>query len=341
MQIKHNTCFGFYIVDFLEENNFIKKINTFNILDSKNILKACLNKPYYNLIPYIERIDFSSCNHYALCLIKAIEEKHEIKPKNNINIIRVILLELENILNKLYGLLNLFKISKDIILINQINIILDAILAYYETISGHRIYHNFHTINGFNQNFSVGNFEKTKNLIQTLDNKLNYLFELAVKIPSIKTKLEFLSNNDAVEIDIRKTDPYFFYKESSIFKIIENNKETGSCAYKRYLAQINSIQKSLLILNTLSKDNVTYDLSDLENNTTLENTFYSSSIQTPRGVLELQFKTDSNNKIFEINVLDPSSQIFKQMIKSLDNIIVDYLNLAINSYYINFMELSK
>jgi len=342
MKIKFNSCLGFYIIDLVEEHNLIKRINNFNILDSRNILKTCLNKNYYNVIPFIERVEFTSANNYSLCFIKAIEEIQKIKVKDNVNIIRVILLEFQNIYSNLIGLLNLYKISKDLILINLTNIIIDSLLNYFELISGHRIYHNMNNIAGFNQNFSIGNFEKTKNLIKDLYKKLNYLFELSIKIPSIKTKLEFLSVNKNPKInDLRKVEPYFFYKDNTILSIIEKNHTTTSCSYKRYLESIDSIKKSLSILEYLTKESTTYSLNELTNYSTQINTSYASSIQTSRGILSIEFVTDSDNKIIELKVSDPSSELFKQMIGNLENIIVDYTNLAVQSYFISFMELAK
>ena len=342
MQIKNNTNLGFYNIDLDEQNK--TNINKIFLSDSRNILHTCINKTYFNLLPFIERIDYLSSNHYGLCVLKAIEEKHEFTLKENVSIIRTLILEIERIICNLNSLRNIFYLTKDIILINLCTEIIETILSFYEIISGHRIYHNLHTLGGFNQNFTVGNFEKTIILINSINEKIMYLIDIAINLPSIKTNLLDLACVKKIEekTDLRISDEYFYYSEQKI-KLILNQEFAIEkfCAYSRFLKLIQDIKNSLNILKYLKTTNVTFNTHELKNYNTNCDTFYKSQIQTPRGILEIDFSTNNKNLIHQIFIDDPSTRIINHVKNTLSNTLVDDINLAINSFFISFLEIIK
>lgn len=317
MLYKFNTNFGYYSIDIEEKNFRISKLNNFLLFSSRDILSKCKNKKFYNVIPYIERIDYSTSSFYSLCFVKAIEEKQKINVKQNVQSIRNLLLEFENINFCLLSLRNLYYITEDLVLINVCTEIIESIFSYFETITGHRLYHNFFTLGGFNQNFTIGNFEKTVNLIVFITKRVKYFLDIAIDLPSIKTRLEDLA-------------------------IVEDEQGKDKiCAYKRYLRLLKSLQKSVQNLKDLTVSDITFNVTELQNYDTKPSEKYNTSIISPRGTLSFAFETSENNLIQNLIINDPSTLIFKIMTKNLNKILVDDVNLAINSFFVSFLEIVK
>lgn len=342
MQIKHNTNVGYYTIDFEEKNNLVNAVNNIILPDSRNILKLCTNKTYYNMLPFVERIDWLTSDHYNLCVIKAIEEKQKINVKENVLAIRTLILEIQRLSCNLNSLRNLFILTRDNVLKNICTDIIETLFSYYETICGHRIFHNFHTLGGFNQNFTVGNFEKTISLIKNISFKTLYLIDIASNIPSIKTNLSELACVQEFENDLRMTGEYFYYSDDKIKNILINKFDMKKqCAYYRFLKTIDDLKKSLEILNYLKSLNLAFNTNELKDHNTISNTTYNSLIASPRGILNISFSTNKNNLISQILIKDPSSVAINRLKNSLEKTLTDDIKLVVNSFFISFLEIVK
>ena len=98
MKVFINYPFGNTELEMHQRSKKLFSVSMENGFNSRRIIETALQiKEPLKMIPYIERIEQSSHNHYAVCFCMLIEKIASIKVDPTVQIIRTILLELERI----------------------------------------------------------------------------------------------------------------------------------------------------------------------------------------------------------------------------------------------------
>jgi len=115
-----NYPFGNTELSALQRNKKLFDVKMENGFNSRKIIETCLYyKEPLKFIPYVERIEQSSHNHYAVCFCMLIEKTAGISVNNNVQVIRTILLELERMYCHTLYLNRMFSYTDNKVLINH------------------------------------------------------------------------------------------------------------------------------------------------------------------------------------------------------------------------------
>ena len=109
MKVFINYPYGNTELDVRIRNKKLFSVKMEEGFNSRKILETCLShQEPLKFIPYLERIEQSSHNHYAVCFCSIIEKASEIKVDYLVQVIRTIFLELERIYSHTLYLNRLF-----------------------------------------------------------------------------------------------------------------------------------------------------------------------------------------------------------------------------------------
>jgi NADH-quinone oxidoreductase subunit D len=351
---------GPYELDIRYRGNKILSASSSFGYCERNILKQIKNTSALKTLPFIERIDPYSSQHYSLCFCSIMEQALSIREGKKLSTIRTILLELERVLSHAYYIKTVIKSSENIALYNLIVGIKDALLDILEEITGRRIYVTAHYFGGLNFNVSHGNIKLIETTCLKIKADLKMFYEIFFDNPSLRSVLEdeaiidhktsskmtgpFSWMNSETIKDLRVTDPYMGYQDNEVRKILSKKfKSPTNDIYARLLIIIDDAMNSLDVINTLvSKDDIVYINSDrLEDNFSTKEGEYSYTIEAPRGLLTMTASIGENSVIEKLSIKNPSSVNDIAVNNALNGCRLEQADLAFKSLYLSPMEIDK
>ena len=361
MKVFINYPFGNTELDMHQRSKKLFSVSMENGFSSRRIIETAIQiKDPLKMIPYIERIEQSSHNHYAVCFCTSIENISGIKVDPTVQIIRTILLELERVYSHSIYLNRMFYYTENPILVNHTTAIKDSLLDCFEEITGHRMFGTGHVFGDINFNLSSGNIKLIEKIIDDAIATLNKIKKLANKNPSLDSLFRHnvvVGEKDIVQSritgpfswlnglnqDLREKEPYLAYDDPQIQTILGNKGTiSGNCIYSRILRIILDADNSMRIIKFLiDKHDLVYHRKEGLQHPSLTRGEYTQRIESPRGLLEMQICVNKAGDIDTIKIISPSD-INKTILNStLKGILVDYTKPAFESLYLSMMEIDK
>jgi ech hydrogenase subunit E len=357
MKVFINSPFGNAELDAHQRNKKLFGVTMENGFNSRKIVETCLyHKEPLKMIPYIERIEQSSHNHYAVCFCMLIEKAAGISVENNVQVIRTIMLELERIYSHTLYLNRMFSYTDNVVLINHTITLRDLFLDCFEELCGHRMFGTGHVFGDINFNVSSGNIKLIKQVLEKTTKVFNKIKKLAHKNPSLGSLFKYSAVISEADIqrydltgpfswfkgtnqDLRKKAPYLSYGEQAVF---DNSEMDGNCIYSRIWRIIDDIDRSVKIVDLLiEKHNPVYQRKEELGQPILPKGEYSNMIESPRGTIELSIDVNKTGSIEGISVSSPSDRNKNVLNSSLTGIQSDYIVPAFESLYLSMMEIDK
>jgi formate hydrogenlyase subunit 5 len=327
--------------------------------NKRKIIELCQSiKDPTKCLPFIERIDQTAHNHLAICFCMILEKSNDLEPEQNVQVIRMIMLELERIYSHIIYLYEIMFYLEDDLITDELLTIRYLLIDCFEEIVGHRMFGTGHVFFGLSFNMTPGNIKLINETTETINNKIKHLLNILVKNTSIKSIFKDLAiiNDGSIctgpiswitetKKDIRLSNPYLLYGETKIQEFLKNRelKVNKNSAYNRIFTIINDIECSLKIVSLMSKKySPNYQMSDKLTKFKMPiNTFLEQYIESPRGNLKMNISTNRSGELETIELITPSDINKKVVSFSLNGTIKDNLELAFRTLYISPMEIDK
>ncbi len=353
-----NGPFGIAELDINQEGKRTSSIKTDFGFCSREIIKTALaTKDPLKMIPYLERIEQSSHNHYSTCFCMLLENICNIVPEDTVNRVRTFLLELERIYSHSIYLNKMFSYTENQILINHTTTIRDIILDCSEEITGHRMYGTCSVIGDVNFNISSGNIKVIKRISDELTAVLNKIKRLAKDNPSLLSlfreqviitekmiKQNYITGPfswyDNSNSDLREKEPYLAYRQPEIKILLEKTINLENCTYGRILRLIEDSDVSIKIIKSLfsTGDNIIYNRKQpLKYSAVKPKGEYSQSIESPRGVIKITTEIGKTGLIDSLEIKTPSEVNMSIIDRAIKGSAVDYIEQAFDSLYLSSM----
>jgi NADH-quinone oxidoreductase subunit D len=355
-----NYPFGNTELSALQRNKRLFDVKMEDGFNSRKIIETCLHyKEPLKLIPYIERIEQSSHNHYAVCFCTLIEKAAGISVDNNVQVVRTILLELERIYSHTLYLNRMFSYTDNKVLINHTITIKDMLLDCFEEICGHRMFGTGHVFGDINFNISSGNIKMIKQAANNSVAILNKIRKLVRNNPSLESLFKYtavITQNDIIKhkvtgpfswfkglnSDMRKENPYLSYGEAEVQTILEPKDLEGNCVLSRIWRIMDDIDRSIKIINFLiEKHDPVYHRKEKLEQPQLNKGKYTNTIESPRGIIQMSIEVDKAGAIEAMNITSPSDTNRKMINNSLSGTLIDNVRPAFESLYLSMMEIDK
>ena len=350
---------GRYDLDIRYRGNKILNAHAIFGYCERDILEHIKGNSPLKSLPFIERIDPSSSQHYSVCFCMAIEKALDTKDNTKLDHIRMILLEMERIYAHICYIHEMTKFFDNIVLHNMSSRMKDIMLDTLEEISGRRMYSTIHFFGGINFNLSPGNVKQIEKTCEEIKAELKEFYELFFGNTSITSILYEqaclgrkassrmtgpFSWNNGDKNDQRIVNPYLRYSEIEIKNILDSKPVASSnCIYSRIISIIKDTRNSLEIINTIiNKEDITYSNKDL-----LKDSFevtpgtYSSNIETPRGSLDMDITLDQKGLISKINIKNPTEINKPAVNDALNGCKIENARLAFESLDLSPMEADR
>ena len=324
--------------------------NIINQIKSLSVLKA---------IPFIERIDPYSWQHYSLCFCTLIEQALNIQEDRKLCNIRTILMELERILSHSYYIKTTISCSQNIVLHNLIMGIKDSVLDISEEITGRRVYAASNYFGGLNFSVSHGNIKLIEKTCAKIKKDLQEFYDIFFENPSMLSLFNnqaTINNKTATKMtgplswinsdvqDLRLTDPYWGYQDNEVRKISSRKyKADTNCIYTRSLSIINDVNNSLDIIATIiSRNDIIYTKKDkLSDSFSPKAGNYSQRIEAPRGLLAMTIHIGEKLNIEKLSIKTPSETNDAAVSDALNGCNIEQVDLGFKSLYLSPMEIDK
>ena len=360
MKIFINYPFGNTELEARIRNKKLFSVKMEEGFNSRKILDTCLShKEPLKFIPYLERIEQSSHNHYAICFCSLIENTAGMKVDYLVQVIRTIFLELERVYSHTLYLNRLFSYTENPVAINHTITIKDSLLNCFEEVSGHRMFGTNHVFGDINFNISSGNIKFINATLEQAILSLNKIKKIADNNPSMTSLFK-----DSVVIteksildkkitgpfswfkdlnkDTRSTESQFAYIEPDVQKKLEYKKTDQNCIYFRMWRIIYDVENSIKIIKSLlEKYHPVYQRKMVLERPFLPEGKYSNTIESPRGIIGMGIEVDKHGTIIKIHIDSPSDTNKGVLNDALNGTLVDHINLAFDSLYISMMEIDK
>lgn len=357
-----NNSFGMAELDINQKGKRISSINTGFGFSSREIIKTALEtKDPIKMIPYIERIEQSSHNHYSTCFCMLLEKLCNIEPEEAVKAIRTLILEFERIYSHSIYLNRMFSYTDNNILINDTLSIHDKILDCFEEIIGHRMYGTCSVLGDVNFNISSGNIKLIKEISEELALLLNKIkvfsknnhsllsmFKEQALISETMIKENNLSGPFSwfydESLDLRKKETYLSYGRTEIQEILDNNSNTENCIYGRIMRIIDDSENSIRIIRVLSRDgdNIIYNRKQpLRYLAEISKGKHSQTIESPRGSIKITVETNKAGSFEKMDIISPSDVNSAIIERAIKGNIIDCTAQAFDSLYLSSMEIDK
>ena len=293
-------------------------------------------------VPYFARLDYVSTVSQEHVYCSAIEKMLNLTIDKNIQILRVIFLELTRILN------HLLAITTHALDVGAMTPFLwafeerEKIMEFYERVSGARLHTSFFRVGGISSKIDISIITDIKFFIKNFVNRFNDIYYLLLKNRVWKQRLVgvgVISLNNALKYsftgpmirstglnwDIRNLFKYETYDLTNFNIIVGVN---GDC-FDRFLIRIEEMRESISIIeqsidffqyfrNAELSDNKTKVLTKNDIKSTMEYTinhfkYYSEgfsveenslyfSTENPKGEFGVYIETDNSNKPFRCKI---------------------------------------
>lgn len=330
----------------------------------RNIEKLSRKKKSFQIMPFVERVEQRSHNHYSVCLCSLFEEALKIKLPSSVEIIRTILLEVERVYSHLCYMDDVLRLIRTTLISSEILKLKEFMLDLFENISGHRMYSNNHAVGGVRFPFTPGKHELINKFVLVMNEEIEKLEEYVLFNPAVhsilfdlgKVDIESLNSkrvsgpiawSGGVMNDLRISDPYLCYAQTEISQILKKRIfGDHSCAFERLKTVLEDIRSSLLIVEVLNekatsiiepephfKPNKLYH--EIPGGT------YKSKIETAKGLLQMDVFVDKTGEIESLTINSPSAVNINALPIALKDSITDYITLIFTSLDISMLEVDR
>jgi len=354
-----NCLNGPYTLDVRHRNKKVLSANVNFGFCERGLLNQTTGVTPLKCLPFIERIEPYSSQHYAVCFCAIIEQAMNKNKDKKLAAIRTLLLETERILHHVQYIKSVIKFTDNIVLYNLIESIKDLLLDSLEEITGRRFYPTAHFFGGLNFNLSSGNIKLTEETCLKAEKTLQDFTNLFCDNPSILSIIKdeaIIQKSVANKMtgpfswingetnDTRISCNYLAYENIEIQNVLGKKfSNTTNCIYTRLTAAIEDIKDSLNIIKIiLSKNDLVY-----LNNKLLKDSFiiksgtYSSSIETPKGLLCMTVKIGTENEINNIYIKSPTEINEQAVNAALNGVHLKNISMAFESLALSPMEVDK
>ncbi|MBC7429875.1 MAG: NADH dehydrogenase (quinone) subunit D [Bacteriovorax sp.] len=223
--------------------------------------KMCENHLYNQVVPYTDRLNYCSSPMNNIGWCKAIEDMMGIEIPDRAKAMRMVLAELSRVIDHLVcigtGAVDLGALTSFWFCFEQ----RERVYELFEKLCGARLTVSLTRIGGQAQELPVGWVTDCLEVVKIIQKNIEEVDRLLTKNPIYvaRTKVTPISAADAiawgytgpclraagVNYDIRKTNPYYFYKDVD-FEIPVGRQGD---AYDRYLVRMEEMRQSLKIVN--------------------------------------------------------------------------------------------
>ncbi len=320
----------------------------------REILKTCKGMDAIKAIPYIERIDQYSHNHYSVCYCALIEKALSLETNTTLERLRTITLEKERIYSHLNFLQRMFELAEDKVLNNMAESVINLMLDDMEEITGSRTYSVFNRPQGLNYNFTIGNYSYSKKtneeLVKILD-EIKRVIHKSISLRSQYGKLcQIKDNKDPITgpfswskingFDLRITNPYLAYGDEEIAKILHKKQTADSSdAYGRIISILEDALTSSKIIDKILESNKQELKTNDQKEQLVPKGKYNNSIEGPRGKIEFNVEIGENNELKDINIKSPSIYNKQMVASALIHCPYEDIQKAFESLYVSIMEI--
>ncbi|MFH0904602.1 MAG: NADH-quinone oxidoreductase subunit D [Methanobacteriota archaeon] len=294
-------------------------------------------KTYLQFIPYTDRLDYISGmpNNYAF--VKAVEELAGIEVPLRAEYIRVLVMELNRIINHLVMMGSLLLDLGGSTMIMWGFRERENALQLYEMLCGARMTFNYIRPGGVREDLPDGFIPKLNEFMKDMEKRIpdyedlvngNEIFLLRTKNIGIISAEEAINfgmtgpsmRGSGVDYDIRKVEPYSIYPDID-FKACMR----GECdSYARYIVRLDEIRESLHILkqivDTIPEGKVVNQKYGMAPSTGTPSAVMSyfpriftppagevySRIEAPKGELGFYVASDGTTKPYRVKIRSPS-----------------------------------
>ncbi|MDO8727684.1 MAG: NADH-quinone oxidoreductase subunit D [Candidatus Methanoperedens sp.] len=294
-------------------------------------------KTYLQFIPYTDRLDYIAAmpNNYAY--VKAVEELAGIEVPQRAEYIRVLVMELNRVINHLVfmGSLLLDLGASTMIMYGFRE--RENALQLYESLCGARMTFNYIRPGGVREDLPDGFIPKLNEFIKDMEKRIvdyeelvngNEIFLMRMKNIGVINAEEAINygmtgpsmRGSGVDHDIRKLEPYSIYQDLDFKACMRREGDS----YARYLVRVDEIRESLHILkqivDKLPKGNTINQRYGFAPNTGAPSAVTSyfpriftpaegevySRIEAPKGELGFFVASDGTTKPYRVKIRSPS-----------------------------------
>lgn len=357
-----NNSFGIAELDISQNGKRISSVLAEFGFSSRDIIKTALaTKDPIKMIPYIERIEQSSHNHYSTCFCMLLEKLCNIEIEETVKTIRTLILELERVYSHSIYLNKMFSYTDNNILINHTTTIHDKILDCFEEVIGHRMYGTCSVLGDINFNISSGNIKLIKEIsdeLALLLNKIKSFFKNNYSLLSMFKEQVLISERMIKEhnlsgpfswfydetLDLRKKEPYLSYGKTEIQNILDKNDNLENCIYGRIMRIIEDSENSIKIIKVIVSNgyNIIYNRKiPLKYLAVTPKGKYSQMIESPRGSIKITVDINKAGLFENIEITSPSDVNRSIIDRAIKGTTIDYTAQAFDSLYLSSMEIDK
>lgn len=294
-------------------------------------------KTYLQFIPYTDRLDYIAAmpNNYAY--VKAVEELAGIEVPLRAEYIRVLVMELNRIINHLVMMGSLLLDLGGSTMIMYGFRERENALQLYESLCGARMTFNYIRPGGVREDLPDGFIPKLNEFIKDMDKRIvdyeelvngNEIFLMRTKNIGVISAEEAINygmtgpsmRGSGVDHDIRKLEPYSIYQDLDFRACMRREGDS----YARYLVRVDEMRESLHILrqiaDKLPKGNTINQRYSFAPNTGAPSAVTSyfpriftpaegevySRIEAPKGELGFFVASDGTTKPYRVKIRSPS-----------------------------------
>lgn len=294
-------------------------------------------KTYLQFIPYTDRLDYIAAmpNNYAY--VRAVEELAGIEVPQRAEYIRVLVMELNRIINHLVMMGSLLLDLGGSTMIMYGFRERENALQLYESLCGARMTFNYIRPGGVREDLPDGFIPKLNEFIKDMEKRIvdyeelvngNEIFLMRVKDIGVISAEEAINcgmtgpsmRGSGVDYDIRKEEPYSIYPDLD-FKACMR-REGDSLA--RYLVRLDEIRESMHILKQIvdampagKNVNQKYGMAPNTGAPTAVTSYFPriftppagevySRIEAPKGELGFYVASDGTTKPYRVKIRSPS-----------------------------------
>ncbi len=295
-------------------------------------------KTYLQFVPYTDRLDYISAmpNNYAF--VKAVEELAGIEVPLRAEYIRVLVMELNRIVNHLVSIGSLLMDLGASTMIMWGFRERENALQLFEQLCGARMTFNYIKPGGVREDIPEGFMPKLNEFINDMEKRIydyeqlindNEIFQLRMKKIGVISAEEAINygltgptlRGSGVNYDLRKIEPYSIYPDLDFQAC--SRKEGDSFA--RYLVRIDEMKESLKILRQVIDEmpeakivsTQRYSIAPLTGMPSSVMTYFPriftppkgevySRIEAPKGELGFYIASDGTTKPYRVKIRSPS-----------------------------------
>lgn len=354
-----NCINGPYTLDIRHRNNKVLSAKTGFGFCERGLLEHIKGTTPLKCLPFIERIEPYSSQHYSVCFCSIIEAAMGNNKDKKLACIRTVLLEIERMLHHIQYIKSIIKFTDNIVLYNLIESAKDLLLDSLEDITGRRFYSTAHYFGGLNFSLSHGNIKLISETCSKIEETLKDFSDLFCDNPSIISIIKneaTIHKNTANRMtgvfswingenkDLRIDCKYLAYNDIDTQNILGKklNNDTN-CIYTRIVATIEDVKDSLNIIKTIiTKNDLTYSNEGiLKDSFTVKSGEYSNSIETPAGSLSMTVTISAEGTVGKITLKTPTETNEFAVDQVLNGTNISNVSLAFESLALSPMEADK